>query len=71
VDEYIPIQTTERMNATARLHVFNSYDLGFLRWNIRFENIEQLFKQSQNFTALGFPFAPFQFRFGVSWDLFN
>lgn len=71
VDEYTPIQTTERMNATAKLHVFNSYDLGFLRWNIRFENIEQLFKQSQNFTALGYPFAPFQFRFGVSWDLFN
>lgn len=71
VDEYFPVQTTERMNATARIHVFNSYDLGFLRWNIRFENIEQLLYKNQNFSALGYPIAPFQFRFGVSWDLFN
>lgn len=71
VDEYFPVQTTERMSATARIHVFNSYDLGFLRWNIRFENIEQLLYKNQNFSALGYPIAPFQFRFGVSWDLFN
>lgn len=71
VDEYFPVQTAQRMNSTARIHVFNTYDLGFLRWNIRFENIEQLLYKNQNFSALGFPFVPFQFRFGVSWDLFN
>ncbi len=71
VDAYFPINSTSLFESTPKIHVFNSYDLGFLRWSIRFENLEQLFLKTQNYTALGFPIAPFQFRFGVSWDLFN
>jgi hypothetical protein len=54
-----------------KLHFFTQFDLGYFRWFIRIENIEQTFLKKANYEALGYPVTPFQFRFGVSWDFFN
>lgn len=54
-----------------KLHFFTQFDLGYFRWFIRMENIEQIFVSPTNFEGVGYPVAPFQFRFGVSWDFFN
>jgi hypothetical protein len=76
--EYVPyMQTftfsnsTQIYTAMPKLHFFANFDLGFFRWFIRLENIEQAFQKKINFEALGYPVVPIQFRFGVSWDLFN
>jgi len=54
-----------------KLHVFAQFELGFLRWFIRVENIEQLMTEDVNQEALGYPVVPLQIRLGLSWDLFN
>lgn len=76
--EYIPhmqtfafSNTTQVYAAMPKLHFFANFDLGFFRWFFRLENIEQVFQEQINFDALGYPVVPMQFRFGVSWDLFN
>lgn len=57
--------------AMPKLHAFTQFELGFMRWYIRFENLEQLFLHSDNHEVIGYPVLPMQFRFGLSWDLFN
>jgi hypothetical protein len=76
--EYVPYMqtitfsnTTQIYAAMPKLHFFANFDLGFFRWFLRLENIEQTFQKKINFEALGYPVVPMQFRFGVSWDLFN
>ncbi len=61
------------LNFTAmpKLHFFTQFDLGYFRWFIRIENIEQAFQKQTNMEAIGYPVMPLQLRFGVSWDLFN
>jgi hypothetical protein len=54
-----------------RLHVFSQFELGFFRWYLRVENIEQTFLKTTNQEALGYPVLPLQIRIGMSWDLFN
>jgi hypothetical protein len=54
-----------------KLHFFSQFDLGYFRWFVRIENIEQLFQSETNMEAIGYPVLPTQLRFGVSWDLFN
>ena len=56
--------------AMPKLHAFANFDLGFFRWFLRVENIEQTFTKS-NQQLLGYPVVPLQLRFGFSWDLFN
>lgn len=63
--------TTAKYQAMARLHVFTELELGFFRWFIRVENIEQAFLSSVNSEAMGYPVVPLQLRMGLSWDLFN
>lgn len=53
-----------------KIHVFANFDLGFFRWFLRVENIEQTFVEV-NQQVMGYPVAPLQLRFGFSWDLFN
>jgi hypothetical protein len=76
--EYVPYMQTYSFSiatntyaAMPKLHLFANFDLGFFRWFLRLENIEQTFQKKMNFEALGYPVVPMQFRFGVSWDLFN
>ncbi len=57
--------------AMPKLHFFSQFDLGYFRWFVRIENIEQLFQSETNMEAIGYPVLPTQLRFGVSWDLFN
>lgn len=54
-----------------KLHFYTSFDLGYFRWFVRVENIEQLIIRSKNQEALGYQVVPMQIRFGVSWDFFN
>jgi len=63
--------TFKTYTAMPKLHVFAQFELGFLRWFIRVENIEQTFIQSVNREAIGYPVVPLQIRLGLSWDLFN
>lgn len=80
--DYVPMMDTyvlqapadgsyRSFNAMPRLHVFSQFELGFLRWFVRVENIEQLFIEVVNQEALGYPVVPLQIRLGLSWDLFN
>ncbi len=62
--------TGKSFSAMPKLHVFANFDLGFFRWFLRVENIEQTFTKS-NQQLLGYPVVPLQLRFGFSWDLFN
>ena len=71
MDAFSPSNSVFKFNAMPKLNVFTQFDLGYFRWFVRFENIEQFWQKSVNFEALGYPVVPFQFRFGVSWDLFN
>jgi hypothetical protein len=61
----------QRFVAMPKLHAFSTFDLGYFRWFIRAENLEQLALKKVNMEALGYAVVPFQLRFGVSWDLFN
>ena len=54
-----------------KLHVFAQFELGFLRWFLRVENIEQTLIEDVNQEAVGYPVVPLQIRLGLSWDLFN
>jgi hypothetical protein len=63
-----PLRTYEAM---PKLHVFTQLELGFFRWFIRVENLEQTFWSPTNQEALGYPVVPVQLRIGLSWDLFN
>lgn len=74
MDAYIlPANTTlvRTYQAMPKLHVFTQFDLGFFRWFIRIENIEQAFLHNTNQEAIGYPVVPLQIRIGLSWDLFN
>lgn len=51
--------------------VFGQFDLGFLRWFFRVENLEQIGNTAPQQEALGYPILPLQIRLGISWDLFN
>jgi hypothetical protein len=62
--------TAKTFDAMPKLHVFANFDLGFFRWFLRVENIEQSFWKS-NQQLIGYPVVPLQLRFGFSWDLFN
>lgn len=75
---YIPMMDTYSFNsgsanfeAMPKIHFFTQFDLGFFRWFVRVENIEQTFLKAKNQESLGYPVLPLQVRFGVSWDLFN
>lgn len=78
---YVPVMDTyvltdgsaqvSRFNEMPKLHVFTQYELGFFRWFIRVENIEQAFLKTVNMEAIGYPVVPLQLRIGMSWDLFN
>lgn len=63
--------TVRKFAAMPKLHFYSSFDLGYFRWFIRVENIEQLIIRSKNQEALGYQVVPMQMRFGVSWDFFN
>lgn len=67
--QYSPVQ--KRFVNMPKLSFYTQYDLGYFRWFIRLENIEQAIIHSKNQEALGFPVVPMQVRFGVSWDFFN
>lgn len=54
-----------------KLHFYTQFDLGYFRWFIRLENIEQAIIHSTNQPSRGYSVAPMQVRFGVSWDFFN
>lgn len=74
MDTYVlPVNTTTARSYEAmfKLHVFTQFELGFFRWFIRVENIEQTFLKTTNQEALGYPVVPLQIRIGLSWDLFN
>lgn len=68
---YALTSTQKMFVAMPKWHTFASFDLGYFRWFVRGENMEQLFLKKVNMEALGYPVLPFQIRFGVSWDLFN
>lgn len=76
--DYAPVANTyyfgasgQRFGEMMKLHFFTQFDLGYFRWFIRVENIEQTFLKKPTYQAIGYPVTPFQFRFGVSWDFFN
>lgn len=71
MDTYVFTANTTNYTEMPKLHFFSQFDLGFFRWFIRVENIEQAFRTTTNMEAVGYPVLPMQFRFGVSWDLFN
>ncbi|TSJ47821.1 putative porin [Fluviicola chungangensis] len=63
--------TGRQFNDMMKLHFFSQFDLGYFRWFIRVENIEQTFVKPTHFEGVGYPVTPLQLRFGVSWDFFN
>jgi hypothetical protein len=71
MNTYTFANTMYKFSDQMKLHFFTQFDLGYFRWFIRVENIEQTFLKKANYEALGYPVVPFQFRFGVSWDFFN
>jgi hypothetical protein len=71
LDAYVLSSKNSTYAAMPKLHAFANFDLGYFRWYLRFENIEQSWIKSVNMEAIGYPVVPFQLRFGVSWDLFN
>lgn len=71
MNTYVFSSKQQYFNAMPKLHAFAQFDLGYFRWFLRIENIEQAFIRTTNFEAVGYPVLPMQLRFGVSWDLFN
>jgi hypothetical protein len=67
---YVLPGTAKQFNAMPKLSAFAQFELGFLRWFVRVENIEQVFVPV-NYEALGYPHVPMQIRVGLSWDIFN
>jgi hypothetical protein len=74
VDAYVLPSGTSlvtQYTAMPKLHAFTQFELGFFRWYIRVENIEQALIKTTNQETLGYPVVPLQLRIGLSWDLFN
>lgn len=71
INSYSLLSTGRQFRDMMKLHFFTQFDLGYFRWFIRVENIEQTFVKPTNFEGLGYPVPGLQFRFGVSWDFFN
>lgn len=71
MNTYSFVNSGRTFNNMMKLHFFSQFDLGYFRWFIRVENIEQTFVSPTNYEGLGYPVTPLQFRFGVSWDFFN
>ncbi|MDR0801995.1 putative porin [Fluviicola sp.] len=71
INTYVFSNSGRAFREMMKLHFYSQFDLGYFRWFIRIENIEQTFVKPTNFEGLGYPVTPLQFRFGVSWDFFN
>ncbi|MDF3026218.1 MAG: hypothetical protein K0S23_525 [Fluviicola sp.] len=71
INAYTLLSTGQQFRDMMKLHFFSQFDLGYFRWFVRVENIEQTFLEPTNFEGVGYPVPSLQFRFGVSWDFFN
>lgn len=71
MNTYTFVNTVGQFNDMMKLHFYSQFDLGYFRWFVRVENIEQTFVKPTNFEGVGYPVTPLQLRFGVSWDFFN
>jgi hypothetical protein len=71
MNTYTFVNSLRQFNDMMKLHFYTQFDLGYFRWFIRVENIEQTFVKPTNFEGVGYPVTPLQLRFGVSWDFFN
>lgn len=71
MNTYTFVNTVRQFKDMMKLHFYSQFDLGYFRWFIRVENIEQTFVKPTNFEGLGYPVTSLQLRFGVSWDFFN
>lgn len=71
MNTYTFVNSLRQFNDMMKLHFYTQFDLGYFRWFIRVENIEQTFVKHTNFEGVGYPVTPLQLRFGVSWDFFN
>lgn len=71
MNTYTFVQSLRQFNDMMKLHFYSQFDLGYFRWFVRVENIEQTFVKPTNFEGVGYPVTPLQLRFGVSWDFFN
>jgi hypothetical protein len=71
INTYVLLSTGQQFRDMMKLHFFSQFDLGYFRWFVRVENIEQTFLEPTNFEGVGYPVPSLQFRFGVSWDFFN
>lgn len=71
INSYSLLNTGQQFRDMMKLHFFSQFDLGYFRWFLRVENIEQTFLKPTNFEGVGYPVPSLQFRFGVSWDFFN
>lgn len=71
MNTYSLLSTGQQFRDMMKLHFFTQFDLGYFRWFVRVENIEQTFLEPTNFEGVGYPVPSLQFRFGVSWDFFN
>lgn len=71
MNTYTFVNSLRQFNDMMKLHFYSQFDLGYFRWFVRVENIEQTFVKPTNFEGIGYPVTPLQLRFGVSWDFFN
>ena len=71
MNTYTFVNSLRQFNDMMKLHFYSQFDLGYFRWFVRVENIEQTFVRPTNFEGVGYPVTPLQLRFGVSWDFFN
>lgn len=71
MNTYVFANSGRTFREMMKLHFYSQFDLGYFRWFVRIENIEQTFVKPTNFEGLGYPVTSLQFRFGVSWDFFN
>ncbi|WP_343633208.1 putative porin [Fluviicola sp.] len=71
MNTYTFVSAGKQFRDMMKLHFYTQFDLGYFRWFIRVENIEQTFVKPTNFEGIGYPVTPLQLRFGVSWDFFN
>lgn len=65
---------TEQVNATGdvfNLHAFAGFQIDQFRFFLRLENIGYFWNDRSVELAQGYPFSPFQFRVGITWDFFN
>lgn len=71
MNTYVFVNSGREFREMMKLHFYSQFDLGYFRWFIRVENIEQTFVKPTRFEGVGYPVTPLQVRFGVSWDFFN